>query len=136
MVKIVLSCRLSLGVPVFSVCGHLFSGWSTMIYLRRSVHGWRLRRGILFPYMSGRIIYGLVLHLHLRRSTITQFDMYFSFSLYFDTLDSWMAVFILVMQRPGVIACLSNESAHFQKKSIIPSLCPNSMSKTSRVHPA
>jgi hypothetical protein len=33
-------------------------------------HGWRLRRGIFFPYMGGRIIYGLVLHLHLRRSTI------------------------------------------------------------------
>jgi hypothetical protein len=32
--------------------------------------GWRLRQGILFPYMGGRIIYALVLVLHLRRSTI------------------------------------------------------------------
>jgi hypothetical protein len=66
MINIILSCRLSTYVQVFSVCGLLFSGWSIETYLWRSVHGWRLRRGILFPYMGGRIIYGLVLHLHLR----------------------------------------------------------------------
>jgi hypothetical protein len=56
MIKIVLSCRLSTDVPVFSVCGHLCSGWSIETYLRRSVHGWRIRWEILFPYMGGRII--------------------------------------------------------------------------------
>jgi hypothetical protein len=38
-IKIVLSCRLSTDVPVFSVCGHIFSGWRTTTYLWRSVHG-------------------------------------------------------------------------------------------------
>jgi hypothetical protein len=70
MIKIVLSCRLSTDVPVFSIYGHLFSGWRIATCLRRYVHGWRLRRGILFPYMGDRIIYGSVLRLHLRRSTI------------------------------------------------------------------
>jgi hypothetical protein len=32
-----------------------------------------------FPYMGGRIIYGLVHHLHLRRYVITHFNMYFVF---------------------------------------------------------
>jgi hypothetical protein len=47
---------------VLSVYGRLFSGWSTETYLRRSVHGWRLWRGILFPDMGVSIIYGLILH--------------------------------------------------------------------------
>jgi hypothetical protein len=34
MKKIILSCRLSTNVPVFSVYGHLFSGWRT-----RSIYG-------------------------------------------------------------------------------------------------
>jgi hypothetical protein len=50
MIKIVLSCRLSTDVPVFSVYGHLFSGWRITTCLRRSIHGWRLRWGILFLY--------------------------------------------------------------------------------------
>jgi hypothetical protein len=33
MIKIVLSYRLSTDVPVFSVYGHLFSGWRTATYL-------------------------------------------------------------------------------------------------------
>jgi hypothetical protein len=43
MIKIVLSCRLCTDVPVFSVCGHLFSGWRIATCLQRSIHGWRLR---------------------------------------------------------------------------------------------
>jgi hypothetical protein len=41
--KIILSCRFSTDVTVFSVCGHLYSGWRTTTYLQRSVQGWRLR---------------------------------------------------------------------------------------------
>jgi hypothetical protein len=53
MIKIVLSCRLSTDVPVFSVYGHLFSGWRIATCLRGvctwleattrdtfSLHGW------------------------------------------------------------------------------------------------
>jgi hypothetical protein len=82
--------------------------------LRRSVHDWRLRRGIFFSYMSGRIIYGLVIHLHLRRFTIPQDWYIFRLFSFLDTWDFWTAVCILAMQRPDVIAC--NESAHFRKK--------------------
>ena len=32
--------------------------------IERCLHGWRMRRGILFPYMDGCIIYGLVMYLH------------------------------------------------------------------------
>jgi hypothetical protein len=78
-INIVLSCRLSTDVLVFSVCGHHFSGWRIVAGLWRSVHGWKSRRGILFPYMGGCIIYGLELHPLLRRSTITQYDMHFAF---------------------------------------------------------
>jgi hypothetical protein len=43
MIKIVLSCRLSTDVPVFSVCGHLCNEWRIASFLWRFVHGWRLR---------------------------------------------------------------------------------------------
>jgi hypothetical protein len=85
IIKIILSCRLSTDVPVLSIYGHFFRGWRIATYLRRSVHSWRLRRGILFRYMSGRIVYGLVHHLHHRRSTIAHevmIDMYFTFIIY------------------------------------------------------
>jgi hypothetical protein len=50
-IKIVLSCRLSIDVLVFSVYGHHFSGWRIVAYLRYtrleatardtfSLHGW------------------------------------------------------------------------------------------------
>jgi hypothetical protein len=42
-------CWLSANVSVFSVCGHLFSGWRITTCLRRSVHSWRLRGGYFFP---------------------------------------------------------------------------------------
>jgi hypothetical protein len=83
MKKIVLSCRLPTDVPVFSIYGHLWSGWKIVTYLRRSVHGWRLRREMLFPHMGGSIIYGLNLPLLLRRSTFALFDMYFIFYVSF-----------------------------------------------------
>jgi hypothetical protein len=55
------SCRLSTGPLVHSVCGHLYSVWRIATFIQRSVHDWKLRRGILFPNMDGRIAYGLVL---------------------------------------------------------------------------
>jgi hypothetical protein len=75
MIQIILSWRLSTDALARSVCGHLFSGWRTETYLRRSVHDWRIRIGILFSYMGGCIIYGLVHHHLLRRSTIAQTDI-------------------------------------------------------------
>jgi hypothetical protein len=101
MIKIVLFCRLFIDVPLRSVCGHLFSGWRIETCLQRSVHDWRLRRGIFFPHMGGRIIFGLVLLQLLRRFTIARNDMYFAFYLEPEFLDSYVH---LVMQRPGVIA--------------------------------
>jgi hypothetical protein len=35
-----------------------------------------------FPHIGGRIIYGLDLHLLLRRYTLTHFDMYFIYFLF------------------------------------------------------
>jgi hypothetical protein len=87
MTRIVLSCRLSIDIPIFSVYGHLCSRWRIAISLRRSVHDWRLRQGTLFPYMGGSIIYRLVLHLLLRRSTIAH-DWYV-FRLFMDFVLRW-----------------------------------------------
>jgi hypothetical protein len=64
-------------LQMYRYSSFMVSSTRIAIYLRRSVHGWKLRRGILFPHMSGHIIYGLDLHLLLRRSTLTHFDMYF-----------------------------------------------------------
>jgi hypothetical protein len=87
-VKIIPSYRSSTGVLVCSVCGHLFSGWRIETYLWRCVHNWRLRRGILSPYMDSRIIYRSVHHRHLRKITIAQNDMYFAFLCFtFRLLD-------------------------------------------------
>jgi hypothetical protein len=71
-------------------------------YLRRSVHDWKIRWGILFPYMGGRIIYGLVLHHLLRRSTIAQIDMYFAS---FNILDTRRLCVSLL--RRGRMYCLN-----------------------------
>jgi hypothetical protein len=68
-INCLLLCRSSTGVPVHSVYDRLFSGWSTETYLRMSVHGWRLRRGIIFPIMGGSIIFESSL-LPLRHSCI------------------------------------------------------------------
>jgi hypothetical protein len=70
MIRIVLSCRLSTDVPLLSVRGLRCKRWRIATSLRRSVHGWRTRRGILFSYMDDSIIYGLGPHLHLRRLTV------------------------------------------------------------------
>jgi hypothetical protein len=82
MINIVLSCRFSTYVPVFFIYCHLYSGWRTVTYLWRSVHGWRLRQVILFPHMGGHIIYELDLHLLLRRSTLTHFSFWYVFCLF------------------------------------------------------
>jgi hypothetical protein len=79
MLKNILSCWSSTSVLVCSFCGHLFSGWRTEIYLQRSVHGWRLRRGTIFLYMGDHTIYWSVHHLLLRQTTIAWNDMYFVF---------------------------------------------------------
>jgi hypothetical protein len=110
--------------PIFFVYGHLCSGWRIATYLRRSVHSWRQRRGILFPtfflnnfsHMGDRIIYELNLHLLLRRSTLAQFDMYFVFFISYDTWDFRTAVCIFIMQRLSIISFLSSKSALFWKK--------------------
>jgi hypothetical protein len=75
MIQIILSCRSSTGVQVCSVYGHLFSGWGIETYLQRSVHNWRLRRGILFPNIDDHIIYGLVRRSNFRHFTLTLYDM-------------------------------------------------------------
>ena len=59
-IKTLPSYRLSTELLVLSVCGPLCSGWRTATSLRRCVHVWKLRRGILFPNMDGRIAYGSV----------------------------------------------------------------------------
>jgi hypothetical protein len=60
-IKTLPSCRLYTELLELSVCGPLCSGWRTATSLRRCVHVWKLRRGILFLNMDGRIAYGLVL---------------------------------------------------------------------------
>jgi hypothetical protein len=69
--------------------------------LRRSVHGWRLWRGILFPNMGNSIIYGLNLH-RLRRCCILSF-WYAIRRFIFWFVYFWTAVCILPMQRLGVM---------------------------------
>jgi hypothetical protein len=64
-----------------SVYGHLFRGWRIETYLQMSIQHWRRQRGILFPYMGGRIIYEFVHHHLLRRIIIALNDMYFAFLL-------------------------------------------------------
>jgi hypothetical protein len=66
----------STDVLVCSVCGHLFSDWRIETYLRND---WRLRRGILFPNMGDRIIYGSGHHHLHRRFALSIDDMYFTF---------------------------------------------------------
>jgi hypothetical protein len=66
MIKIILSCRSSIGGPVCFVCGRLFSAWRITIYLWKYVHDCRLQRGILFLNMDNRIIFGLLHHQILR----------------------------------------------------------------------
>jgi hypothetical protein len=56
--KMLLLCRLSSGAPVRSDYGRLFKKWRITTCLRRSVHAWKLQRGILFPNMGGRIVSG------------------------------------------------------------------------------
>jgi hypothetical protein len=77
--KTFLSCSLSTDVPIFFVCGRLFNGWRIATSLRRSIHDWMLQRWILFPYMGGRITYGLELHLFHRCFTFSRFNMYSAF---------------------------------------------------------
>jgi hypothetical protein len=61
MIRTLPSCRLSTGLLLYSVCGRLCSVWRIATFIQRSVHDWKLRRGILFSNMDSRIAYGLVL---------------------------------------------------------------------------
>src|SRR4051812_10142253 len=61
IIKAHLFCRLSTGARLCSVYGRLFSVWRTKTYLRRCLHGWRIRRRILLSGMGG------FLELHLLR---------------------------------------------------------------------
>ena len=62
MIKILLLCRSSIGVRLCSVHGRRSSVWRTATSLRRSLHGWRIRRRSLLPNMGGSIILGSALH--------------------------------------------------------------------------
>jgi hypothetical protein len=57
---------------VHSVYGRLCSVYRIAPFIRRSVHDWKLLRGILFPNMDSRIAYGLVLL--ASDITITHYD--------------------------------------------------------------
>jgi hypothetical protein len=59
--KNLLFCRLSTELLVHSVCGRLCNVHRIATFIWSSVHVWKLRRGILFPNMDGRIAYGLAL---------------------------------------------------------------------------
>ena len=59
MIKVLPLCRLSTDVPGRFVYGPLYSEWRIETCLRRCVHDWRLRRGILLPNMGGSMILGL-----------------------------------------------------------------------------
>jgi hypothetical protein len=62
MTKTLLFWRLlSTELLVHSIYGRLCSVYRIATFIWRSVHDWKLRRGILFPNMDGRIAYGLVL---------------------------------------------------------------------------
>jgi hypothetical protein len=60
--KLLPFCRLYTGVSVLYVYGPLFSEWRIETSLWRFVHVWRLRWGILFPNMDGRIAFILLRH--------------------------------------------------------------------------
>ena len=59
MIKVLSLCRLSTDVPGRFVYGPLYSEWRIETCLRRCVHDWRLRRGILLPNMGDSMILGL-----------------------------------------------------------------------------
>jgi hypothetical protein len=60
-IKTLLSCRLSTGLSVYSICGGLCSVQRIATYIPRYVHNWKLRREILFPNKDGCIAYVLLL---------------------------------------------------------------------------
>jgi hypothetical protein len=60
-IKTLLFCRLSTELLAHSICGRLCNVYKIETFIWRSVHDWKLRRGILFPNMVGRIAYRLVL---------------------------------------------------------------------------
>jgi hypothetical protein len=101
-IKILLCCRFYTGALVCSVYGCLYNGWSTATCLRRFIHGWRLRRGIIFPNMVGCIISRLDHH-HLRRFAISQSDMYLVFSIFLLPWGFCVAVCILDMKMQNIM---------------------------------
>jgi hypothetical protein len=84
---------------IFSFCGHLFSEWRITTHLHKSIHDWRPRLGILYPYMGSRIIYEMDHHPPLGDLILVKrYNI-----LPFLACDFWMAVFILDIQRSGVL---------------------------------
>ena len=79
-IKVLLWCRLSTGVPGLFVYGPLYNVWRIEACLRRCVHDWRIRRGILLPNMCGSMILGLA-HLRFRRYTYSV-SLYFTFLIF------------------------------------------------------
>ena len=67
-IKVPLLCRLSTDVPELFIYRPLYNTWRIETCLRRCVHNWRLRRGVLLPSMGGNMILGLT-PLRFRRYT-------------------------------------------------------------------
>jgi hypothetical protein len=96
--KLLLFCRLFIGLLVLSVCGRLYRRWSIETYFWRSVHGWRLRRGILFPYIGGNMTTELdLLHLRLRHRRFCSISMWFVFSPFFVSFDKTCVAVVCIL---------------------------------------
>jgi hypothetical protein len=78
-IKVLLCCRLSTDVPGLFVYGPLYNAWRIETCLRRCVHDWRLRRGILLTSMGGSMILGLA---PLRFRRYTNSTCFFVFRLF------------------------------------------------------
>ena len=95
--KVLLWCRLFTDVPGLFVYGPLYNAWRIEACLRRCVHDWRLRRGILLPNMGGSMILGLA-PLRFRRYMDPSCFLYFAFL----SLD----VFLVACPRSCMHACV------------------------------
>uniref|UniRef100_A0A8R7PJA5 Uncharacterized protein n=1 Tax=Triticum urartu TaxID=4572 RepID=A0A8R7PJA5_TRIUA len=84
-----LTSWLSTDVWVRSVYGRLYNVWSIETCLRRCVHDWRPRRGILLTDMDDRMIFGLVL-LRFRRYTDSLIKCISPFSVVFFGTWTWL----------------------------------------------
>jgi hypothetical protein len=125
MTKIILFCRLFIGISILFVYGRLFRGWRIETYLWRFMHDWRLRWGILFSNMGGCIVSAL--DPRLRR--YYNCSLWYVILPFFSRLDLNYGCGISVMQRAGVsLNLLSNKSLFIKKiKSLtVKKICQSS----------